>query len=95
MNAKKFANMRKARERKRLESDAPEYPQELPILRRKIVIYDYDFGEKVTVIECRKTKRIDSYRVFANGEDKKNMGNSRIMEMIRKMFPRVRSTRSI
>ena len=43
--------MRQAKERKRLESDAPDYPVELPNLRREIIIIDYDFGKVVEKIQ--------------------------------------------
>jgi len=48
--------MRQAKERKRLESDAPDYPVELPNLRREIIIIDYDFGKVVEKIQLFKTK---------------------------------------
>jgi len=39
--------MRAAKALKRESGAAPEYPQELPQLRKRIVITDYDFGEVV------------------------------------------------
>lgn len=89
-NHKKFANMRKARERKRIESAAPDYPMQLPELRRKIIIIDYDFGETRHVLELYKSDRIDCFKVFVDGELwKKRIGFSRILSGIRKALPRV------
>jgi len=89
---KKFANMRRARERRRMESDAPEYPRELPELRRKIVITDYDFGEKVHVMELYRSDRSDCYKVLVDGRLwKKRIGFSRILAGIRKALPRINS----
>jgi hypothetical protein len=36
---------RAERERRRLAGRAPDYPPELPELRRRIVVEDFDFGE--------------------------------------------------
>ena len=40
----KLKRMREAKERKRLESEPPDYPIELPNLRRRVIIIDYDFS---------------------------------------------------
>ena len=36
--------MQRGRERARMERPAPEYPLDLPELRREIIIRDYDHG---------------------------------------------------
>jgi len=42
--SQKLQRMRDAKQRKRLESDPPDYPRELPDLRRMIIVIDFDFG---------------------------------------------------
>jgi len=65
----------------RMESEPPDYPQELPDLRRRIIIIDYDFGEVVHVIEMHRTNRIDQYRVVADGKEwKQRAGWSKVLE---------------
>jgi hypothetical protein len=84
------AKMRAGKERKRLESSTPDYPIELPELRRKIIIIDYDFGKKINVLSLYKSNRIDCFDVHVNGMLwKKRIGFSRILQGIRKALPRV------
>jgi hypothetical protein len=52
--------MRAGRERTRLAAPAPDYPVQLPELRRRIVIEDWDFGHKVHVLELHRTNRVES-----------------------------------
>lgn len=88
----KLAAMRRGRDAARLASPAPEYPAELPSLRRRIVIEDFDFGHRVHVLELYKTDRIDCYRVVSDGvEWKDRIGWSRIVAGLRKSLPRVMS----
>lgn len=84
--------MREAKARKRLSCPQPDYPPDLPDLRRRIVIEDFDFGHKVHVLELHRTNRVDCYRVVADGvEWKKRIGWSRILAGLRKAMPRVGS----
>ena len=89
---KQYATMRKAKERKRLESPAPDYPVELPELRKIIIVINFDFGKKVVnIMRLYKTGRIDQYRAEANGKPwKDKIGLSGILAGIRKSMPRVR-----
>jgi hypothetical protein len=88
--SKKMAAARAAKERIRLDSPAPDYPTELPYLRRRIVITDYDFGEVTHTVDLYRSGRIDCYRVVADGiEWKKRAGWSTVLEAIRKSFIRV------
>lgn len=78
-----------ARERKRLEGDAPDYPPALPELRRVIIIRDYDFGEREYRMELRRSDRIDCYDCYIDGHLwKAGIGWSRVLEWIRKAFLR-------
>ena len=84
--------MRKAKERKRLESPSPDYPPELPDLRKIIVIIDLDFGKRVNIMRLYKTGRIDQYRAEANGKLwKERIGLSGVLAGIRKSMPPIRS----
>lgn len=48
------------------------------------------------VCECYGTKRIDSFRVVANGEQQpKRIGASRVAVLLREAFPRVLSPRNL
>lgn len=89
---KKMAMMRAAKERKRLESDTPDRPQDLPDLRRRIIIIDYDYGKTVHRIDLRRSQRIDCYKAVVNGEVwKERIGWSKVLEGVRKSFLRVTS----
>lgn len=92
----KMAAARSAKARKRLEGPAPEYPPDLPDLRRTIIIRDHDFGEVEHRIDLYRTNRIDCYRVVADGvEWKRRAGWSTVLEAVRKSFLRVSSPRSV
>lgn len=85
-----LANMRAAKEAKRLTGPAPEYPAQLPELRRRIVIEDFDFEQKIHVIELFRSDRVDCYRVVVDGVPwKERIGWSRILAGLRKSMPRV------
>lgn len=81
-----------AQQRNRMESPAPDYPIELPEVRRVIEITDYDFGEPKTYrMELRRSDRIDCYNCYIDGELwQSRIGWSRVIEQIRKALPRVR-----
>ena len=61
------ARMRASKERKRLEGSTPDYPPDLPELRRKIIIIDYDFGEKRYEMDLYRSNRRDCYKVVVDG----------------------------
>ena len=88
--SRKLQAMREAKERKRLDGPAPDIPPDLPGLRRRIIIIDYDFGKVVHRIDLYKTNRVDCYRAVADGKPwKDRVGWSRVLEAIRKSFVRV------
>ena len=85
-----LANMRAAKAAKRESGPAPYYPASLPDLRRRIIIEDFDFGQKVHVLELFRTNRRDCYRVVADGvEWKDRIGWSRILAGLRMSMPRL------
>lgn len=90
--SRKLQNMINARERKRLEGPAPDYPGILPDLRREVIIKNHDFGTVEHHIKLFKSDRIDCYRMEVDGRPYiPRIGWSRILEVIRKNFIRVGS----
>lgn len=92
----KLEAMRKGRDAARMATPAPDYPPELPRLRRVVIVIDYDFGEPVIkTMRLYRTSRIDSYRAEANGRVwKQHVGWSGICEGLRKSFIRLSSHRN-
>lgn len=92
----RLARARQTRVENRLELPERNYPTELPALRRRIVVEDYDFGEAVRhEILLYKTSRIDSYRVVVDGQELQGkFGWARVLELVRKAFLRLTSPRS-
>lgn len=87
-----LAQLRAARDRNRMASPGPDYAPMLPHLRRRIVITDYDFGERVHTLDLYRTSRVDCYRVHVDGKPwKARIGWSKILEGMRKSLPRVGS----
>ena len=85
-----LAQMRAAKALKREDGPAPEYPLELPLLRKRIVIHDYDHGEVVHTLDLYRTDRIDCFAVHVDGKPwKARIGMSRILAGLRKSMPRV------
>lgn len=90
--SRKLTAMRAAKERKRLASDPPEYPINLPDLRREVVVIDHDFGIVVEHMQLYRSHRIDCYQIIVDGQPfGKPMGWARCLELIRKSFLRVRA----
>lgn len=85
-----LAEIRRGRERARIEGPVPDYPAPLPDLRRQIIIRDFDFGEKIHTLDLYRTNRVDCYRVVADGTEwKYRVGWSKILAGLRKSLPRV------
>lgn len=85
-----LARMQAGKTAARMARPAPEYPPELPDLRRRIVIEDFDFGHSVHVLELHRTNRVDCYRAVVDGKPwKARIGWSKILEGLRKSLPRV------
>ena len=61
-----------------------------PKIRRVITITDYDVEKVTHTMELRRSSRIDCYDCYINGELwKSKIGWSRVLEWVRKAFPRV------
>jgi len=85
-----WAQIRRARDATRMDGPAPDYPQPLPELRRRIVIEDFDFERRVHVLEFFRTNRVDCYKVVADGKVwKERIGWSQALAGLRKSLPRV------
>jgi len=85
-----LAQMREARALKRVSGTAPDYPRTLPLLRRRLVITDYDFGEVIHTLDLYRSDRIDCYRIHVDGKPwKERIGWSRILSWLRKSLHRV------
>jgi hypothetical protein len=92
-SAETQARMRAGKADARMARPAPDYPPALPDLRRRIVIIDYDFGERVHTLDLYKTSRVDCYRVHVDGSPwKDRIGWSRILAGLRKSLPRLGSS---
>lgn len=81
---------REAKERKRLEGPAPQYPYEPHEIRRRIIVEDYDYGRTVRhEFVLLRSDRIDCYRLAVDGRLLTGrIGWARILELIRKTFLR-------
>lgn len=85
----------KTRQRNKAEGPAPDYPAELPNLRRTVIVIDRDFGLRVTRLDLWKTNRVDSYSVHVDGIPWKRMGWSKVCEKVRLAHNRVASVRTL
>lgn len=87
-----LARMREVKAAKRMALPAPDYPPELPDLRRRLIVEDFDFEHRTHVLEFFKTNRRDCFRVVVDGKEwKKRVGWSKALEGLRKSLPRVGS----
>lgn len=86
----RLAAMRRGRERARINGPAPDYPQPLPDLRRRIVVESFDFGHEIHVLDFFRTNRIDCFRVVVDGKEwKRRVGFSAALAGLRKSMPRI------
>jgi hypothetical protein len=68
---------------------------ELPKLRRRLIVIDYDTGEpQMHVIDLLRTERCDTYRAVVDGREWKRAGWSRVLDGLRRAMPRVLSARA-
>lgn len=87
----RMTRARAAKERLRLEGPAPDYAPELPRVRRRLIVEDYDGGETVRheLLMLRSTRR-DCYLVEVDGQlIPGRHGWSKTLELVRKSFIRV------
>lgn len=69
---------------------------ELPLLRREVIVTDYDSGQPVThTLRLYRCGRVDQYRVEADGKPwHARIGWSRVLAGLRKAYQRLPSPRS-
>lgn len=83
-------------EQRARDKNDSNYPQDLPLRRKRIIIEDYDFGYVKKEMILLRTSRVDCYKVVVNGKVwKEKIGLSNILAAIRKSFPRVLSERNL
>jgi hypothetical protein len=93
--ARKLEAMRRGRDRARMAREPEGRAPELPHLRREVIVIDYDSGEPVAhTLHLYRTRRVDTYRVEADGKPWKCCGWSAALAGLRKAYPRVPSPRS-
>jgi hypothetical protein len=93
--ARKLEAMRRGKDRARLARPLEGRAPDLPELRREVVVIDYDGPEPVThTLHLFKTRRVDRYRVEADGKPWKSCGWSSALAGLRKAYQRVPSPRS-
>ena len=66
----------------------------VPELRMKIAIEIFDDGRKASVLEFRRTRRIDTFNVTQDGKAIGEMSISSVAAHIRKLLPRKKSPRN-
>ena len=93
--ARKLEAMRRGKDRARMAQEPEGRAPELPLLRREVTVIDFDSGEPVAhTLRLFKTRRVDTYRVEADGQPWKCCGWSAALAGLRKAYPRVPSPRS-
>ena len=87
--------MRRGKDRARMDREPQGRAPDLPELRRVVTVTDYDSGEPVThTLRLMKSRRVDVYRVEADGKPWRCCGWSVALAGLRKAYPRVPSPRS-
>ena len=99
-NAKQIDAMRHGKDRARMDRTLePRPPIRRNVLCERWTRQRLDAAGNVTeecVCECYGTTRVDSFRVFKNGEQQpRRIGASRIAVLLRGVFPRVLSERNL
>lgn len=87
--------LRRGRERAAMAREPRGRMPDLPLLRREVVVIDYDSGQPVThTLHLYRTGRVDTYRIEADGKPWKRGGWSSALVGLRKAYPRLPSPRS-
>ena len=93
--ARKLEAMRRGKERARMEQEPQGRAPDLPLLRREVIVIDYDTGTPIShTLRLYRMNRVDTYRIEADGKPWKCGGWSKALEGLRKSYPRVPSPRS-
>ena len=88
--------MRRGKDRARMAREPRGRMPELPLLRREVIVIDYDSGQPVThTLHLYRCGRVDQYRCEADGKPwKDRIGWSRAIAGLRKAYQRLPSPRS-
>ena len=93
--ARKLEAMQRGKDRARMARPLQGRAPDLPDLRREVIVIDYDTGRPVAhTLHLYRTRRVDTYRVEADGKPWKRGGWSKALEGLRKSYQRVPSPRS-
>jgi hypothetical protein len=94
-STRKLEAMRRGKDRARMAREPQARMPDLPLVRRMVVVTDFDSGQPVAhTLELRRSRRVDSYAVFADGQPWKVCGWSKVCEGLRKSHQRLPSPRS-
>ena len=94
-SARKLDAMRRGRDRARMAQPLEGRAPDLPELRREVIVIDYDSGRPIThTLHLYRTRRVDTYRIEADGKPWRCGGWSAALVGLRKAYPRVPSPRS-
>jgi hypothetical protein len=92
----KYENMRKAKDKMRIDSPCIGYPVEVPKLRKIIIVINFDFLVSINIFKLFRSRHIDQYIVEENGNKWGGKhGMSKILASIRKSMPRLLSSRAL
>ncbi len=92
---RKLDAMRRGRDRARMARPLEGRAPDLPELRREVIVIDYDSGRPIThTLHLYRTRRVDTYRIEADGKPWRCGGWSAALVGLRKAYPRVPSPRS-
>lgn len=92
---RKVEAMKRGRERASMAREPRGRMPDLPLLRREVIVVDYDSGEPAThTMHLYRTGRVDTYRIEADGKPWKRGGWTKALEGLRKAYPRIPSPRS-
>ena len=88
--------MRRGKERAAMARDPKGRMPDLPLLRREVIVIDYDSGQPVAhTLHLYRCGRVDQYRAVADGKPwKDRIGWSRVLAGLRKAYQRLPGPRS-
>lgn len=94
--ARRLEAMRRGRERAALAREPRGRMPDLPLLRRELIVIDYDSGQPIThTLHLYRCGRVDQYRAEADGRPwKERIGWSKVLAGLRKAYQRLPSPRS-
>ena len=94
--ARRLEAMKRGRERDSMAREPRGRMPDLPLLRREVIVTDFDSGQPVThTLHLYRCGRVDQYRAEADGKPwKDRIGWSKAIAGLRKAYQRLPSPRS-